>query len=171
LVPLLAGAVLLGLAFALDPGWVGGWAASFREPTHFVAPVTRLPFGPLVLLALLRWRRPEAPLLVALACISQTNAVNDVLPLFLVAETFGESLLLGATTHAIGYAQIRAIASQAWRPDDLAGFAAYCATSAGWLVLGVYLPCLALVLRRPNVAPAREGEPEGPPAVEVGAAT
>ncbi len=145
----IGGAVLAAIALVLQPGWPLRWLASLRGDLHFVAPITRLPFGPLVLLALLRWRRPEARLLVALACVPQTNAVNDVLPLFLVTSTFGEALLLAITTHVIGIAQLKLLATMqlGGGPPDLAAFARYCAVSADWLVWGAYLPALVIVLR------------------------
>jgi hypothetical protein len=136
------GVSIAAVAFALQPDWISRWLGTFRGwELHFVAPVTRLPFGPLLLLALLRWRRPEARLLVALACIPQTNAVCDVLPLFLVASTFWEAALLAAATHIVGLAQFQVYRTQS--------FSAYAATSAEWLVVAAYLPCLVMVLRRP----------------------
>jgi hypothetical protein len=142
-------ALLAAIALALHPAWPLRWLESFGGHAHFVAPITRLPLGPLVLVALLRWRRPEARLLVALACVPQTNAVNDVLPLFLVTSTFGESLLLAVTTHVVGFVQFEALRAIP-RPPDLVAFSAYCARSADWLVLGAYLPAVAMVLRRPS---------------------
>ena len=61
------------------------------------APVTYVTAGgPLILLALLRWRRPEARLLVALGCIPHTTMLYEALPLFLVARRWQEGVLLAA---------------------------------------------------------------------------
>lgn len=56
--------VLGGVRLILVPTWPGDWLAQLSQGRHVVAPVTQ-PGGFLVLLALLRWKRPEARLLVA----------------------------------------------------------------------------------------------------------
>ena len=79
-----AGAIVLGAAsLALRPSWPAEWVAIARSAPHIRA-LVRHPAGPLVLLALLRWRRPEARLLVALACVPHSTLFYEALPLLLV---------------------------------------------------------------------------------------
>ena len=66
-------AILLGLSFLVLPGWLPVWRATLTTAPHVVAPIMR-PGGLLVLLALLKWKRAEARLLVALACVPHTTA-------------------------------------------------------------------------------------------------
>ncbi|HEU4564001.1 MAG TPA: hypothetical protein VFS05_05115, partial [Gemmatimonadaceae bacterium] len=51
----LGGAALVGASFLVHPAWVTEWLRAFRGAPHFVPPVLHLA-GPLLLLALLRWR-------------------------------------------------------------------------------------------------------------------
>jgi hypothetical protein len=77
-----AGALLsVAIAFAVQPTWIHDWRASMavagvrvgaaQSASLYNAPAA-LTGGVLVLLALLRWRRPEARLLVVLACVPQS---------------------------------------------------------------------------------------------------
>ena len=111
--------------------------------THIAAPVTRWG-GPLVLLALLRWRRPEARPLVALACVPHSPLLYEAVPLFLIVRTFEEGLLLSFLTFSVS------VAMQLQGP---LAYEAWMAASGQWIVWLLYVPALAMVLRRPNVAP------------------
>lgn len=147
------GAAALGvLTLALWPWWVAEWLTTLRTVTHMSAPVMR-PGGFLLLLALLRWRRPEARLLAGLACIPQTPVLYEVVPLFLLVTTMKEGLLLGILTCASGMI-VHSLGS------DIAGYNEWMTLSGRWMVWLVYLPSLAIVLRRPNEyplhAPSRE---------------
>ena len=66
-----------------------------------------------MLLAILRWRRPEARLLIALACVPQSMLLYETVPLFLVPRTFRESALLVA----LSYVALRAVAYGGPYPD------------------------------------------------------
>jgi hypothetical protein len=142
-----SGAVVLsGLAFAISPHWVVDWREAFvrfgaHRPLHFRAPVVH-PGGVLSLLALLRWRRPEARLLATLACVPQTMILYEALPLFLIPRTAFECVALLLLSYAAQAAMLLA-------GDDLI-------VGGRWLVWCLYLPCLVMVLRRPNEGVARE---------------
>jgi hypothetical protein len=104
------------------------------------------PIGPVILLALLRWRRPEARLLVALAFVPQLLFWADQLPLFLIPRTRGETKALFLCTAAgflIWYVQF-------WDNP------AYVLAAAPYVLASAYIPCVIMVLRRPN-----EGELSG----------
>ena len=90
-------AAFLLVSWVVQPSWPGEWMAGLGTATHIVAPIT-YPGGSLVLLALSRWRRPEARLLVALACVPHTTLLYEVLPLFLVPATCGQAALLAVLT-------------------------------------------------------------------------
>ncbi|MFL5575706.1 MAG: hypothetical protein ACJ79S_07060 [Gemmatimonadaceae bacterium] len=138
----LGAALFLVVSLAVQPSWPAEWVVSLREAPHFRPPLLSWA-GPPLLLALLRWRRPEARLLVALACVPQTGALYETVPLFLVPAGWVGSGLLALLTHAAQLA-----------PPRLGPFATYDqynAVAAQVKVALVFLPCLVMVLRRPNV--------------------
>ena len=135
------GTLLLLISFVVRPEWPMEWVQTFGAGTHIRGPITTLG-GPLILFALLRWRRPEARLLVALACVPHTTLLYEVLPLFLVPASWTQSLVLVALNWV---AQIVVITMQPYA--TLADRARMSATVS---VALLYLPCLIMVLRRPN---------------------
>lgn len=134
--------VMLVLATMLWPPWIGEWRATWASAPQVVSPLSRHA-GPLVLLALLKWRRAEARLLLALACVPHTTAPYETIPLFLIAQTWPEAWGLWA----LG---LLAYAAQ-WLSGPYASQSAYWSSGAEWIVVLLYLPCLAMVLSRPNV--------------------
>lgn len=143
------GAVILaGVSLILLPTWPAAWLDALANGPHLAAPVTRFG-GPLVLLALLRWRRPEARLLVALACVPQTTLMYEALPLFVIPRTWKESAFLAILCHA-AFAIQGSLASPAILADAGA-FARYVGSVGDVIVALVYLPCLLLVLRHGDV--------------------
>ena len=143
---ILSAAVMLAITLAIAPTWPNEYAAEIgaRTGANYHIPLRVLP-GPLLLLAVLRWRRPEARLLLAMACVPQTMLFYDQLPLLLIARTFRQSLVL-----ALGsYLPIVAIYMLPRPADD--SLVATLATTSPVIVCLYYLPCLVEVLRRPNV--------------------
>jgi len=134
---------LLVLSLVVQPGWPVEWLRVLRGglEAHYRAPVAGgsglLAAGPLLLLALLRWRRPEARLLVALACVPQVPTFYDQLFLLLVPRTFRESAI-AALLSAAAYAYLF---SQPSLTHDRV---------ATWILFTVYAPALFIVLSRPN---------------------
>lgn len=110
------------------------------------APVTR-PGGLLLLLAVWRWKRPEARLLLGLSCIPQTPVAYEAVPLFLLVTTIGEGVWLWLSTLLL----IPVINSLAGKPYD-----EWMMLSGQWMIWVVYLPALVIVLRKPNVAPEND---------------
>jgi hypothetical protein len=143
----IGGAALLALSFVVRPTWLGEWVAQTDGITYY-APAAAIwrGGGPLLLLALLRWRRPEARLLCAMACVPHNFIWYDQLLLFLVPRTAREVWLLSALSWVSSF-----VASAAFtrlgltEPDGQVAFRAP-------IVALMYLPCLLLVLRRPNAA-------------------
>lgn len=139
----LGGLAVAALSLAALPAWPLEWWHAARALTHLRAPVTVLPVGPLALLALLRWRRPEARLVALLACVPQTLAPYDLVPLFLVPRTRAEGLALAILTAPTIFAGT-------WLAPPDAAWDARLVAGAPLLVALGYLPCVIMVLRRPN---------------------
>jgi hypothetical protein len=141
--------LVLIISFIIWPGWIAEWRATFASAPHIVAPILR-PGGALVLLALLKWKRPEARLLVALACVPHTTVPYETIPLFLIPQTWRQSWTLWA------------LAGVAYAGQALTGPYSsqleYWTSGAEWIVAVMYLPCMAMVMSRPNVWPAHDRE-------------
>ena len=137
---ILGGGALLLVSLAFQPNWPAEWLANLRSMPPHPSPIL-LPGGFLALLALARWRRPEARLLVAMACVPQLMYFADQLPLWLVAKTRRESILLSATSLVAWVISLQALN----RPGGMPAF-----ESNALVLLGVYAPALAMVLRRRN---------------------
>lgn len=142
---LASGALVLALvAVLLSPEWIRSWLEAIQYAPHIVPLVTLLPFGPLLLGALLRWRRPEGRLLLALACIPQTPSMYGTLLLFLLPSTRGETLALVILSDVAYYAMPDLTSTG---PEALARYV----HSSSWILsLLLYLPCLVMLLRRKN---------------------
>jgi hypothetical protein len=143
--------VLTMIGLILLPTWPSDWIAAVRHTslatpggTTFLAPIVT-PGGALAVLLLLRWRRPEARLVLALACVPQTPLLYETVPLFLVPQTIvqGGVLWLGSWLVAL----LQALGTPF--PSELARYLAS-ERAIGWLL---YLPCIVMILRRPNVGP------------------
>jgi len=142
---LLGGAILLAVSFVVLPSWLSDWLDILRRDDlarWYMAPVALIG-GPVLLLALLRWRRPEARYLLLISVtphvlwfytaflvmlIAQTRREAQIMSLLSVAAWFGCSWwLAGRTFNAVG-----------------ASFAGY------WLLGFMFVPALVMVLHRPN---------------------
>lgn len=143
----LGGALLLVVSFALQPTWLRSWlgVVSASGAGHLRVPLLSTG-GPFLLAALLRWRRFDARVLLAFACVPHTPVVYDLVPLGLIARTRAESLAFALLTYVALFAEQQWVTALA--PD------AGARTGAMILNLVVYLPLLAMVLSRPN-----EGSP------------
>ena len=138
----LIGAILFAaLSLALFPGWPLRWIADLSAATHIRAPMT-FHGGPLLLFAMLRWRRPEARLLAGLSVIPQTPELYEALPLFLIPQTTGQGALLAALCYGVVFARGAGVAPADYLSDT--------ALTGQWMVWLLYVPCLIMVLARPN---------------------
>jgi hypothetical protein len=133
--------ILAAIGFILLPSWPLDWLASLRTQIRVDAPILRLG-GVVVLLALLRWRRPEARLLLALACVPQTIDWYETVPLMLIPNTFRESLVYSVIL-SLGFILPPYIIPVG--PEEQMD------ARAGVLIIAIaYLPALIMILRRPN---------------------
>lgn len=147
---LIGGLVLLAVSIVLLPSWPIEWWRIIRETQQLRPPIMRLG-GPLILLVLLRWRRPEAWLVFLMACMPQSWAWYNALTLLAIATTYREACVLSLVSSIGGLAAV-------WYIRDSSSPASYPAWGAA-LVAFAYLPATIAVLRRPNVtesAPWRE---------------
>lgn len=128
------------LSLIAMPTWPREWIAQLPNSPYHFSPL-RAPGGFLLLLALLRWRRPEARLVMAMAIVPQSPFVYEALPLFLVARNRFEvyALVIGSD-----------LALGAYALADRAAVAAFFRMNSLAMLITMYLPTLVLVLRRPN---------------------
>jgi hypothetical protein len=142
-VALLSGGALTLASLWLVPGWPSGWLANLPRLTPHPAPITTW-IAPLLLLAVLRWRQPEARLLFLYGCVPQLLLFADQLPLLLVARRRMHAALLWASSWLAALLWLESVPSWAH---------AYVQTAQPYVLTGVYVPALAVVLTRPNVGP------------------
>jgi hypothetical protein len=138
-------AVLVAAAVAVSlvvmPTWpLAMWQALAINSGHIRAPIS-MPFGWVLLAALLRWRRPEGRLLAALAVIPQHLQPYETLVLCLLPRTAREMGLFVAGTWV---ALIPLIGRADAGAPDLVELGR---VVWPWLLACVYLPALYLVLR------------------------
>lgn len=137
----IAGGVLLtAVSLAFDPGWPADWLRSLGAGAQRPA-ITRLG-GPLILLALLRWRRPEARLIVALACVPQYAYWYEIVPLLLVPSTRVETIAFSLIT-SVGWNVEHMLEAPATEEEINRQLGAL-------MVFFAYLPAVWIVMRRPN---------------------
>jgi hypothetical protein len=76
------------------PSWPRAWLAGLAVPNPVHSAVFATAAGPLLLLSLALWRKPEARLLLLLSVIPHTNLPYELLPLFLIPATLRQTLVL-----------------------------------------------------------------------------
>jgi hypothetical protein len=145
----IGGAILLIAGFVISPHWVSGWLSAIHAasaPGRYATPIGSL-FGFPLVLAALRWRRPEARLLLLMACVPQKILFYDQLPLLLIPCSRREmTLAVGCSLVAYLYAL-----QFPWlgvRADVVT------ANILPAVVVGLYWPGVWMVLRRANEGPA-----------------
>jgi hypothetical protein len=115
---------------------------ALRTKENYTIPALLFP-GPLLLAALVRWRRPEARLLFVMAIAPQNLGWYDQLPLALVPSTFRQMLIFGL----LSYVPLFLVP---FVRDPASVEHSYVILNR-MVVAACYLPCLIWVLRRPNV--------------------
>jgi hypothetical protein len=136
----------IALTLAVNPAWPKEWIAILpqRVANVYRPPVTVMG-GPLLLLALFRWRRADARLLLVMSLVPQNMLFYDQLLLWLIPRTRNELMILGTLSLV---APLVASIGMATSPDIAEVNRRY-APAILWLI---YVPCLIMVLRRKNEA-------------------
>jgi hypothetical protein len=149
---LYGGLALVLASVLLLPDWPGAWLSALDTGFQFRAPVQEWG-GPLILLALLEWRRAEARLLVAMACVPQTPSLYGLFPLFLIPRSQGQgcALFLCVTASLVLGAR--------FYPETMGDNAKLFGVLGPLVTWCVYLPCTWLVMREPVVAWLRRRAP------------
>jgi hypothetical protein len=131
------------IAFAFMPNWFGLWLGQLGGYRHFY-PLLVLP-GPLLLLALFRYRDPDTALFLLTALLPQ-RWFYDTLTLWLIPKTRKEILWTAFFGWGAGL----------WRwyhvPNNVAEV-------GRWTVVFLYLPMLGVLLARPWTKPNAIVEP------------
>jgi hypothetical protein len=142
---LLVATILLLVSLAWRWQWPLEWWQGLQpEHPQIVPPILR-PGGLLLLLALFRWRRPEARFLAVLACVPQTGALYELVPLGLIPRTLREMIFLTASSQ---------MALLLLHPNsDYPSLAASFTSAWPKVLVLIYIPALMIVLTRPNVKP------------------
>lgn len=142
---IIGGIVLLAVSLIMLPTWPQDWLGLLGTTDNFIPPVMRFA-GPLILLVMLRWRRPEAWLVLIAACMPQTWPPYNGLLLMTVALTYRETAMLSLVSSLSWIIW-------AWFVDGLT-LEQEKAQMSMILNLSSYLPATFLILRRPNTGPS-----------------
>ncbi len=137
-------AALCVISVIVRPGWISDWRHALASGTHFAGPLRR-PGGIIALAALAKWRRAEARLVLTLAAVPQTLMVQAALPLLLVARSRIEIVLLALLSFVPYLVQLHAARQNV-------PFQILTERTGTWIALCLYVPCVIMLLRRPNVA-------------------
>lgn len=135
----LAGGLIFGLVtLAIQPSWPWDWLAVLSTLEGHPPAAVVLPFGPLLLLAVLRWRTPQARTLLALALFPQLLFFYDQLILWLIPKNLTSAAVQAALSW-VGYL--------AWRLtgiDNSTGEILRQPTQ--FVLIFIYAPALVMVL-------------------------
>ena len=93
-------AALVAISLAIAPSWPLDWYQNIRSRPEKLSPL-RTVAGPVLLLAALRWRRPEARLFLGMACVPQAMFFYDQLALGLIPRTLRQSLILSLASFVL----------------------------------------------------------------------
>jgi hypothetical protein len=136
--------IVLIVSIVMYPHWPMEWLdmVRHRTPGNYGSPLL-IPGGFLLLLSLIRWKRPEARLLAVLSIVPQSLLFTDQLMLWLVPRTRNESMILSILS-------LPAMFLGAAYVGPSPSVAAYTRSMGPAILVFLYLPCLIMVLRRPN---------------------
>jgi hypothetical protein len=144
-------AALIAISLLFLPGWPLEWLRTVTHVEGHPALVTR-PFGWIPLLALLRWRDPDARLVALMAVVPQNPYLYDQLPLWLVART-GRSALALAALSWIAFAGTLLTCADG----------GFCGPEAEpWVIWLLYVPATLLVFLRGARRAADAAAPDSP---------
>ena len=88
------------ISFVVLPSWPIDWYHNVSTRPEKFFPL-RTVAGPVLLLAAIRWRRPESRLFLAMVCVPQALFFYDQLILGLIPRTFRQSLIFALASFAL----------------------------------------------------------------------
>jgi len=138
-------AALVAVSLALIPTWPIEWLRNIRGMTYYKAPIA-MPGGALLLLALLRWRDEDARMLFVLSMVPSNLFMYDQLPLFLIARSRRDMLLLFAGSWLVPV--VGHFTVPEWVADEIAQQTYMRAPTVAFL----FLPALYIILSRPSAS-------------------
>jgi hypothetical protein len=139
--PALGGSIaLIAASFVVAPHWPSWWLESLAADPNRSAAIARSG-GFLLVLSGLKWRRPEARLLLFLAMVPQTLGHYDAMLLFFVPNRASQAIALAALSHFVN------VLNLGDRPATLNDAVV---ASGIRVVHYLYLPSLLFVLFRSN---------------------
>jgi hypothetical protein len=139
-----AAALFAGATLLLVPSWPLDWREALQAAPRYKGPLFRGATGLILLLAVLKWRRPEGRLFLAMAAVPQLSLFYDQLPLWLIPKTVWRSALVSAASW---------IAWWQWYPSR--ELSSSVAVAAPWVFWLIYVPALAMLLLPPSRLPWR----------------
>jgi hypothetical protein len=145
---LIGGFVLVAISFVVLPDWFREWLGAAPSAVKYRGPATTL-MGAFLLLGLLRWRRREGRLFVALSLVPQLPVFYDQLLLWLIPSNMARTFALTAASW-VGYL--------GWYPHHTSS--AQNELAVPWMVFTLYAPALVLLLLLPS-RHSQEVEPTG----------
>src|SRR6185436_18992919 len=91
---------VIAVSIVIWPWWPQKWYHELSDVAgvYYHIPI-RVSLGFAVLLAIIRWRRPESRLLVTMAFLPQTMLFYDQLPLGLVARSYRQALTMAVLSY------------------------------------------------------------------------
>ena len=126
----IATALVVAASLAIRPDWPAAWYERLG-PYRGTAPLAILPLGPLLALALIRWKSRDARYFFLVAALPK-RAFYDHLLLWLLPRSLVEMVALTALSWVVSY-----------RMQSVSQFYL-------WLVAGLYLPVLVALLATPS---------------------
>ncbi|MEO8193385.1 MAG: hypothetical protein ABI681_06010 [Gemmatimonadales bacterium] len=146
LIAAVGGAVVLGISLIMLPGWPQQWLGFVRHTPQFRPPIVNFG-GFLILLILLRWRRPETWIIATMAVMPQSWYPYNWIVLLAVPNTYREAMLLTIISSAGGLAGEYAV----YGMPRLAMWQ----VGGAFSVAFAYLPATLMILGRPNIRDAQ----------------
>jgi hypothetical protein len=145
---IIGGLLLVAAAFIVLPTWLADWRDVMPSANKYRGPATTW-LGCFLLLGLLRWRRREGRLFIAMSLMPQLPVFYDQLILWLIPSTAARSFALTAISW-VGYL--------AWYPSHT--LPEQNEIAFPWMVFTIYAPALALLLLLPTREEAADARPD-----------
>lgn len=144
------GVVFVGISLIVLPSWPFEWREALKEAPRYKAPLLYTG-GPILLLALIKWRKPEARTLLVMSAMPQLTLFYDQLPLWLVPTTAWRSLAMSVLSW-VAWAQ--------WYPNR--EVPAHVAIARPWIFALIYIPALLVLLAPDKLRWRRNAVPNEP---------